>query len=169
MPRKLVSPLDRERADACIVNAVGPMVMPSVEVIRNRLVALAVRGPHARVGLRPSPSSLWWSYQPADSLNCVEAIEPASSSTLDEVVSRIAQNRSPSGVRIYVAGDFLITAVSHGLCDARLVIALQNALLTAARPAWADFHLRERCSAHLSCVGSARNLSGSPISCSCHG
>lgn len=138
MHRQLVSPLDRERADSYIVSAVGPMVMPSVEVIRNRLVALAVRGPHTRVGLRPSTSALWWSYEPADLLDCVEAIEPVSLSTLDDVMSRIAQNHGHKGIRVYVAGDFLLIAVSHGLCDARLLVLLQNALLSAGPPGWAD-------------------------------
>lgn len=137
VPRQRVSPLDRERADSCIVSAVGPMTMPSVEVVRNRLIALAAMGPHTRVGLRPSAGSLLWSYEPADLFNCVESILPATLADLDDVMSRIAQRYRHEGIRVYIAGDFLLIAVSHGLCDARLLVLLQNVLLSSAPPTWA--------------------------------
>lgn len=135
--RHLVSPIDRGRAGACIVSAVGPMVMPSADVIRNRLVALAAMGTHTRVGLRPSPSSLWWAYTPADLFNCVEIGAPTTLADLDEAMSRMAQNYRGEGIRVCIAGDFLLTAVSHGLCDARLLVLLQNVLLSSAAPTWA--------------------------------
>ena len=135
--RQLVSPVDRGRAGTCIVSAVGPMVMPSADVIRNRLVALAAMGSHTRVGLRPSPSSLWWSYTPSDLFRSVEIVAPTTLSDLDEAMSRMAQHYRGEGIRVCIAGDFLLIAVSHGLCDARLLVLLQNVLLSSAAPTWA--------------------------------
>lgn len=134
MPRHLMSPVDRGRAGTCIVSAVGPMTMPPAEVIRHRLVTLAAHGAHTRVGLRPSVESLWWRYTPEDLRDCVQTIEPVTMADLDELMSGLAQTYADEGIRVYLAGEFLLIVVSHGLCDARLLVLLQNILLSETGP-----------------------------------
>jgi hypothetical protein len=135
--RHLVTLLDRERAKACIVSAVGPMVMPSVEAIRQSIVALGEIGPHTRVGLQPSTTSLRWRYAPDKLADCVEIVEPVELNQLDELMSEVSRSQIHGGFRILIAGDFLLVAVSHGLCDARLLVLIQTVLLAGAEPVWA--------------------------------
>lgn len=135
--RFMVTPVDRVRAGSWIISGVGPLVMPSVDELRASLLQVAHVGPQTRVGLVPSDSSLRWEYAPERLADCVEVLPDVTHDTLADAMSQLAREYRGEGFRLFAAGDYLLMAASHGLCDGRLLPLMQTGVTTGGIPEWA--------------------------------
>lgn len=94
------------------------------------LTRIGETGPDARLGLRQSSSSRRWEFDPGRLAEAVETVDPVSEATVLELMSSIAQARTAEhDLKLYVAGNYLIAAASHGLGDGRLSVLIQSELL----------------------------------------
>jgi hypothetical protein len=133
-----VGPLDKVRADSWIVTGMGPLKLPPVEVVEKILSQLAALGPQTRVALTPSSSSRSWSYGDFVASDHVEVVEPCTADDVDERLADLARRYDGEGIRICLAGDFLLIVASHGLSDARMIVMVQYSIILAQAGLWTD-------------------------------
>ncbi len=119
------SAMDMLRSDSRIICALGPADFGGIERIRARLRTLAAAGPAARLGLRITPSSQKWAYEPDLVCSDVELSPPITATSVADALVELASTASTEvPLRARLAGEYLLLDLSHGLSDAALPVAL---------------------------------------------
>lgn len=133
-----VGPLDKVRAGSWIVTGMGPLALPSVEVVEKILAQLVALGPQTRVALTPSSHTRNWrcdEFQPEDH---VEVVDPITTDEICDRLAELARQYDGEGIRICLAGDYLLIVASHGLSDARMIVMVQYSIILAHPGLWPD-------------------------------
>ena len=109
-----VAALDVQHSQRRSAVVVGPVALPSPELLTRRLIAMAEVGPETRIGLVPSTTSTRWRFAP-DQL--AHAVQPTSRSPDSDPISLVSRlRRLPErSLRVLSAGDHLVIDFSHGL------------------------------------------------------
>ncbi|MBB2990465.1 hypothetical protein FHR72_001933 [Mycolicibacterium iranicum] len=132
--RVRVATLDVQHGYRRSAVVVGPVDVPSLDVLAARFAAMAAIGPESRVGLQPSTAATRWRYTPAVS---GDVLGTTTRDPGDEPLALLATLRqSPGhGIRILAGGDYLAIDFSHGLGEVPLLDLLIGVLLGAVDPA----------------------------------
>ncbi|MGV0834547.1 hypothetical protein [Mycolicibacterium thermoresistibile] len=133
-PRRVrVGALDTQHSRRHSALVVGPLRMPSVDVLTERFDAMAAVGPVARLGLQPSTSTTRWPLATALT-GAVTVAEPIGAE--GDPVELLAQvNARPrDGIAVLAAGDHLAIRFSHGLGEVGLIHTLIDVLLGCVDP-----------------------------------
>lgn len=131
------------RGGGRMITAVGPVHLPPVDTIADRVTALAeAGGRHTILGNIPSPQSSRWQYRPRQFLSGIDEYRPCTKKDVPRLLMQLARSNSREApLRIGVAGDYLFLDISHGLGDGRLALQLMGALAAdgseATVPDWA--------------------------------
>ncbi|UXA20216.1 hypothetical protein [Mycobacterium sp. SMC-4] len=123
--------LDVQHSQRRSAVVVGPVALPSPELLTRRLIAMAEVGPETRIGLVPSTTSTRWRFAP-DQL--AHAVQPTSRSPDSDPISLVSRlRRLPErSLRVLSAGDHLVIDFSHGLGEIPLLDLLISVLLGAS-------------------------------------
>lgn len=136
------SAMDMLRSDSRIVCGLGPADFGGIERVRTRLTQLAAAGPAARLGLRVTPTSSKWAYDPARVCDDVVSAPATTGIDLEDRLTELSASSSADvPIRARLAGDYLLLDLSHGFSDAVLPIELYAYLADPAAdpplPPWA--------------------------------
>ncbi|MFD4291841.1 hypothetical protein ACFWPA_04045 [Rhodococcus sp. NPDC058505] len=136
-----VGHLDVMHSRTRITAIIGPVELPPVDVVADRLAAMAAVGPNARLGLHPSPVSNRWTFDPAAHRPTVRRVAPPRSpmDLYDPEPDAAAPAPEPDDHRprptsIILAGDYLRTDHSHGLGEVALALAMHGVILGTIDP-----------------------------------
>ncbi|QCB49962.1 hypothetical protein E5720_07300 [Rhodococcus sp. PAMC28707] len=134
--------LDMLRSDSRLIGGLGPADFGGIERVRARLRKLASAGPAARLGLRVTPSTQQWAYEPDAVCAEVESAPPITAAGIADALVELSSTVS-TGVplRGRLAGEYLLLDLSHGLSDALLPVELYAYLADPSEnpplPTWA--------------------------------
>lgn len=121
---------------------VGPVELPSLDVLIARFASMAAVGPVARVGLQPSTTSTRWRFSTDSVGEAVHAVARIPDADPVTLLSTLRQ-RPVEGVRVLSSGDYLAIDFSHGLGEVPLLEMLVAVLLGDVDPAdptvWAPY------------------------------
>ncbi|MXP20081.1 hypothetical protein GIY30_01690 [Gordonia sp. HNM0687] len=139
--------LDRAAGDARVIVGMGPLQLPSRDELAADVVRLAALSTGNRLGLRRGPASdrRRWRYEPDrldESVRCWSEDFPGTDhlDLVDKLILLRRRTPTPDGVRLYLAGDHLITDLSHAVFGGGLVVRLWVYLSQCASrptPDWA--------------------------------
>ncbi|MEE3851401.1 hypothetical protein VZC37_13730 [Gordonia sp. LSe1-13] len=139
--------LDRAAGDARVVVGMGPLTLPSRHEIADEFVRLATVSAGNRLGVHrdQSPGGRRWRHDPqllgesvrswSDDFPGTEHLDLA-----DKLILLRRTTPTPDGLRVYVAGDHLITDLPHAVFGGGLVVRLWVYLSQCASrptPDWA--------------------------------
>lgn len=128
-----VAALDVQHSYRRSAVVLGPVEIPSAELLSERLLAMARVGPETRVGLVPSTTDTCWRYEPESVADAVHIASRAPQSDPVELVARL-RTLPESPLRVLAADDYLAVDFSHGLGEIPLLDLLVGVLLGALDP-----------------------------------
>ncbi|MFW0795263.1 DNA-binding protein [Gordonia sp. CPCC 205515] len=146
--RTRVSPtlLDRAAGDARVVVSLGPLSVLDRDDLAAELVRLAAISPGSRLAIRRNPWTAHgpWDWDPARLAGDVRAWAECFPGTehlpIHEKVTLVRRTTpTPDGLRVYVAGDHVITDLSHGVFGGVMVVKLWlylSVCLSRPTPDW---------------------------------
>ncbi|ORI14954.1 hypothetical protein BJD99_03825 [Rhodococcus sp. 1163] len=134
--------MDMLRSDSRLIGGLGPADFGGIERVRARLRKLASAGPAARLGLRVTPSTRQWAYEPDAVCAEVESAPPITAAGIAGALVELSSTASAEvPLRGRLAGEYLLLDLSHGLSDALLPVELYAYLADPSEdpplPAWA--------------------------------
>ncbi|MGC0363556.1 hypothetical protein ABH922_001540 [Rhodococcus sp. 27YEA15] len=143
--------MDVVHAGPRITSVIGPVEVPSADVIRKRLSRMVVAGAHTRLGLQPSPSSNRWMYDPTftPGVSTLERHDQPSD-LLDPPALR---GHDSSPLSVTTSGDYLRTDHDHGLGEIDFGLIVHAVILGSVDPTDPTIWARSRRS--MSGVGTA--------------
>ncbi|MDJ0362637.1 hypothetical protein [Rhodococcus sp. H29-C3] len=117
--------LDMLRSDSRLIGGLGPADFGGIERVRARLRKLASAGPAARLGLRVTPSTQQWAYEPDAVCAEMESAPPITAAGIADALVELSSTASADvPLRGRLAGEYLLLDLSHGLSDALLPVEL---------------------------------------------
>ncbi|MCH5643933.1 hypothetical protein [Gordonia sp. ABSL49_1] len=137
--------LDLARGDSRVIVAMGPVRVPTVSGLTADLLRLGWISAGNRLGIIRVPGSRTWQYDPNHLLHAVldwhTAFPDTVGLTIQEKLALLHSSEpTPVGLRIYIADDYLITDIPHGVFDGVMVVQLWLYLTRYqpdSTPAWA--------------------------------
>ncbi|AFA75060.1 hypothetical protein GPOL_c40530 [Gordonia polyisoprenivorans VH2] len=123
--------LDRHHSRRRSALVVGPVEVPSVAQVRERVRAMAAAGPFTRVGLHPSPTRARWTHDPR-----AGGCEVRASGGDDEPLRLLDEVRSSSDrpLRVVLGHEYIAIDFDHGLGDATLLNVVVSVILGSTDP-----------------------------------
>ncbi|MET9202546.1 hypothetical protein [Gordonia sp. NPDC003585] len=121
--------LDLARGDSRVIVAMGPVRVPTVSSLTADLLRLGWISAGNRLGIIRVPGSRTWHYDPNLLLHAVLDWHTAFPDTVDLTIQEKlallhSSEPTPLGLRIYIADDYLITDIPHGVFDGVMVVQL---------------------------------------------
>jgi hypothetical protein len=138
-----VSALDVAHSHRRSAVVVGPVAVPPVTTVADRVLAMARAGPHTRIGLQPSTTSTRWRWAPD---GAAESVRPAPPDADPVGLLEAVRAEAPRGLAVAVADEYLAVGFSHGLGEIPLLHALVDVILGSTDPTddavWAPYRHR---------------------------
>lgn len=131
--------LDRMHAGSTVLAAIGPHALPDPARAGRRLAAFADHGRQTRLALTADPERSRWPHRP-DGLRSAVRTGPAVSSAADLLAT--GGSGTGGGLRVTVAGDYLLTEHDHGLGEVQLALISQLVITGVLRPDDEELHRR---------------------------
>ncbi len=134
--------MDMLRSDSRLIGGLGPADFGGIERVRARLRKLGSAGPAARLGLRVTPSTQQWTYEPDAICADVKSAPPITAAGIADALVELSSTASAEvPLRGRLAGEYLLLDLSHGLSDALLPVELYAYLADPSEdpplPTWA--------------------------------
>lgn len=138
--------LDLARGESRVIVAMGPVATPPVTDLSSELVRMAWISGGNRLGIVRTAAGCEWSLDPNRLAQAVRdwSVDFPGTDHLpiqEKLALLHASLSTPSGLRVYIAGDYFITDIPHAVFDGVMVVQLWLYLTSWKRdvtPQWAQ-------------------------------